>query len=205
MNQQIIFEINKVQKIIIKNLCFEGGHTYRYDPVEIIFKDGETEYIISQNDFLNHETDTLYYYLQDAIANKLTLDKSIKCNIGFLWNEYLQDKEHDLIMSEHEGLKSWIGTRYLLFSGNNIDTWMYNKNNKIFIEFTPSYKWHHSDPKQDEDFVSYEDWIKEYEPIKLVEIDSNIASVWLQKLEALMKEIKSNDSKYLHKEQGPSD
>lgn len=203
MNQDITFKIDNNQRIIIQNLCYQANHMCRYDPIEIFFQDKDKKYLISQHDYLMPQVEAFYYYLKDAIEGKLDLLPQSE-NLGYSWNKKL----HNTVIKTDEEFGQenyWKGTKYLMWSGNVFDTWLYNKNVSIFMEIKPGYKWHFQEPEEGEDFVSYEDWIKEYEPIKLVEIDSNIASIWLQKLEALMKEIKSNDSKYLHKEQGPSD
>lgn len=202
MNQNIIFRTNNNQQIIIKNICYEKNHMYRYDPVEIFFKDKNKEYLISQHDYLMPKVEAFYYYLKDAIENKLELVPRDE-NLGYSWNQDL----HNTVIKSHEKLKNqddWQGIKYLMWGGNAIDTWMYNKDGSLFIEITPGYKWHFQAPEKDEDFVSYENWIKKYRPIKLIEIDSNTAHSWMQKLEALMREIESNDARYLHREQDAS-
>ena len=69
------------------------------------------------------------------INGKLMLHTSIKKNIGFLWNEYLQDKtDSTFVFEDVEGRPSWIGQKYLLWESNtsNCATWLYCRNNTFF-------------------------------------------------------------------------
>lgn len=63
----ITFKINETQSLIIKNLCADGNHLYRWDPIEIIFKDKNAEYVINQHDHLMPKVEDIYYYLQSVI------------------------------------------------------------------------------------------------------------------------------------------
>ena len=42
-----------------------------------------------------------------------------------------------------ENIFNWVGLRYLLFESRDWDTWLYNKKDSIYLEITPSYRWHH--------------------------------------------------------------
>jgi len=205
----ITFKVNNTQSIIIKNLCYEGDHLYRWDPIEIVFKDKNTEYIINQHDHLMPQLEYFYYFLQRSIKNKLQLLKSIKENLGFLWH---QDLHICSIISQEEleNKEDWKGARYLIWGGGEFDTWLYNQNNKIYLEITPRYPWHFSDPTKEvnfipEDFISFDEWIKSYKPLALIEIDKTTAQQWLEQTKFLMKEIKKADKKYLHTPQDEID
>ena len=62
-----------------------------------------------------------------------------------------------------------------MWGGNEFDTWLYNQNNKIYLEITPGYMWHFSDQINKEDFIPYDEWIKNYKPLVIIEIDKVIA------------------------------
>lgn len=197
MKTKIIFKIDNALSLIIKNLCYEGNHLYRWDPIEIIFKDENSEYIINQHDHLMPQVEQLYDCLQGAISNKLSLLKSIKADLGYLWN---QDLNHCSITS-HEQLqkeKDWKGAKYLMWDGNKFDTWLYNKNNKIYIEITPIYPWHFNKPKAEDNYIPYDEWIKNYKPLVIIEIDKVAAKQWYDQAGKIMQEIEKNDEKYLH-------
>lgn len=197
MNQFMVFKISDSQSIVIKNICSEGNHIYRYDPVEILFKNESLEYLISENDYLMPMIERFYYYVQDAIANKLPLEEYINADLGYSWNQNL----HNTDIKTHEELKNeenWKGTRYLMWGGNEFDTWLYNQNNKIYLEITPGYPWHFIDPAGDEKFIPYDEWIKSYKPLFIIEIDKVTAQQWFDRAGRIIQEIEKADSQYLH-------
>jgi len=193
----IIFKINETQSLIIKNLCADGDHLYRYDPIEIIFKDKNTTFIISEHDHLMPSTEDLFYNLKDAIKNKLVLLKSIKADLGYLWNQDLNYR--NIVPPEkRKNEKRWKGTRYLMWESNEFDTWMFSQNNSIYLEITPAYPWQFSEPEKSEKFIPFDEWIKNYKPLALIEIDKTTAQQWLEQTKLLMQEIEKSDEKYLH-------
>ncbi len=199
MSIHTVFKINDQQDITIKNLCFEANHIYRYDPIEIVFNDHQKEYILFQHDYLMPQVETFYYYLRDAIEGKLPLSEPAELGLGFLWNQDLYNTN----MKSPDALKDepvWEGTRYLMWGGNLFSAWLYNINELIFLEISPTYPWHFREVNEEE-FTSYQEWIKNYKALCVISIDKKVAQQWLQKLETLMKEIELNDAKYLHKEQ----
>jgi hypothetical protein len=85
-----------------------------------------------------------------------------------------------------------------MWSGNIFDTWLYNKNESIWLEISPIYPWHFRDPKEGEIFVPYKEWIKSYKPVCIVEIQRKIAQQWLSQAKSIMEEIEKADSVYLY-------
>ncbi len=193
----ITFKINDTQSLIIKNLCADGDHLYRYDPVEIIFKNGNSEYIINQHDHLMPITEDLYYYLQSAIKNKLRLSKSIKGNLGYLRNQD-SDQSSIIISEKHKNPQKKKLPIYIMWGGNRFETWLYNQNNKIYLEIISLYEWNYRDPEEGEIFTSFDEWIKNYKPLAIIEIDKATAQQWFDQAGKLMQEIEKADGKYLH-------
>ncbi len=193
----IIFKINNKQSIIIKNLCYEGNHLYRWDPVDIIFKNKSLEYIISQHDYLMPKIEDIYYYLQSAIKNKLPVLKSMKGKLGYFRNQGLH-QENTASCEKPIDKEKWKTPIYIMWGGNKFNTWLYNQNNKIFLEITPCYPWHFNEPKAGDNYVPYDEWIKSYKPLIIIEIDKVTAQQWYDQAGKIMQEIEKNDEKYLH-------
>lgn len=196
-NKLIIFQISETQSLIIKNLCYQGNHLYRWDPIEIIFKDKNIEYIINQHDYLMPKIEDIYYYLQSVIKNKLCLSKSLKGNIGYLRNQ--DSEQNNISISEkHKKLLKKKLPIYIMWGGNKFETWLYNQNNKIYLEIIPLYEWAYRDPEEGEKFIPFDEWIENYKPLAVIEIDKATAQQWLEQTKMLMKEIEKSDEKYLH-------
>ncbi len=107
----------------------------------------------------------------------------------------------NVILSEtKEGNKYWIGQDYLIWESlDQYDTWIYNKNNEIFLEITPIYKWHYKDPeKEDKDYLTYEDFKKIYKPTLITKIEKETAKQWINEIDELIEIIKINDLKKDH-------
>ena len=193
------FKLNNKQFIKIVFPCSKNK-VFGADEIKIIFHNDDKDVLLFENDSLLYGINLLVDLLQDAIHKKLILHESIKKDLGFLWNEYLQDKtkyNFVKIKCEPPGPYMWIGTNHLLWEGgiNELDTWLYNKSDAIVFEITPVYKWHFVDPEKDEIFISYEKFIKNYKPIFITTIPLQVAKKWLIKAENLLKIAQGNDEK----------
>lgn len=191
MTKDIIFKINNDSFFKIEQ-SGQFDELFRYDEVIILFYYKENKYVVFNNDFLIWALRCLLE-LEFAIDNKLELDKSMKLDIGYLWNEILHNND----------LSDWPGEKYLLWSSKKglSTTWLYNKNGKIYLEISPTYKWHSLKPKKnDKDYITYKEFIKNYKPIAIIEIDKEVAKKWLIQTNELLKIIEQNDKLYFDKE-----
>lgn len=192
----ITFEIDKNQKIEIVS---ENPQKllFRYEKVQIYYHNLSSKVKLKILDKYIIEVLDKFEIMLKLILNKhLELDKSMTENIGFLWNEYLQEKTNHIFIeekSESKECESWIGTNYILWSIWGLETWIYSKKNTIYLEITPVYKWHFDEPEKNEKFIPYDEFIKNYEPIAVIKISKETAKKWLAKTEKLLKYIKLND------------
>lgn len=97
--------------------------------------------------------------------------------------------EDDLI---YEGA-NWIGTKYNVWSTNNLETWLYNKKGEIYIQVTPVYRWHYDAPKSNDKFSCYSQFVKEYKIIYKAKIERDNAIQWLNKCKEIIRIIDTND------------
>lgn len=105
--------------------------------------------------------------LKKAITYNLGLHESITEDIGYLWNEYLQT---ELDQRKKRFVKKdnfWVGLNNFLWEIKGFDTWLYNKDNKIFLEITPTYKWDYEEIEHEE-YVPYREFIKNYKTIDIL-------------------------------------
>ena len=117
----------------------------------------------------------------------LTLDKSINQNLGFMYNEYCQEKKGFVMVStdDHSSMY-WIGLNYNIWSTYNttkpmLTIWLYNdQNNNIIFEITPLYRWSFKpDEPENPDFITYEEFMKDYQPVIRRVVPRDVAIDWL--------------------------
>jgi len=133
--------------------------------------------------------------LQKAIAHKLQLHNLITQDIGYLWNEWCQEK----LDKAYEKNSEWIGWKNMVWNSDGggtqaLNTWLYNDSKgKIIFEITPDYNWHDPDAQMNVPFIPYEEFIKNYKPYIIREVPLDIAKIWLAKAKAIIKIINSPD------------
>ena len=118
-----------------------------------------------------------------------------------MWNEYTHKRDSTQWANSDQA--AWVGERYLVWSTSckyNISTWLYIKNEKIILEITPDYPWTFVDPKSGENYITYDEFIKNYKPYVIREISREIAQQWLDKTAELIHIIEVNDVLYLNKQ-----
>ncbi len=181
MGKYMTFSITDSDNIEVVRISDEED-IYRYEEVKIIYKRKEREYILYNNDFIVEAFSVLEILLYKAIAGELELHSSIKeKGIGFLSNEYFQNKPGLTMIDGEEG-KFWVGDRYLLWESMGYQTWIYNFNREIKIEVTPTYKWHFDElDEKSINFISYEEFIKNYMSCFVITISKSTAETWLNK------------------------
>lgn len=144
--------------------------------------------------------------LEQALKGNFTLDKSIKKDIGYIWNERLRKARESCKRRAQAGKKfvyrkrkPWPGTRHRLFSLMDnplrcIDTWLYAKDDKILLEVTPRHETFFPEYVRYQE--TYKAFIKNYEPITIIEISKERADAMLTILQQLIDLTKDNKCKY---------
>lgn len=156
--------------------------------VKIVYSRLNSEFILFE-DYLMEGIKAMQSILEKAIVYSLqTLDLVGKESMGFLWNEYCNKLNIENQVSDD------ITAPFHLWSTSSIigiDTWIYNIGEKIILEVSPTYRWHFDEPAGF-DCITYEQFIKEYVPIDVLEIDNSTAKEWLE----ICKDILGNTTLY---------
>lgn len=191
----IYFTLNTSEYFVIKlpHGIEEGIHLC--DEVEIEFHEDKKVYKLYL-DCIQEALMSLKNLLHKAIGGELHLHTSITKNLGYLWNEECQGDNPNLFCETSLGWPRWVGLDYHLWSTpGNFDpiltTWIYNKEDKIVLEITPSYPWHFRDPKEGENFITYDVFMNDYKPLLVREIDKGVARDWLSKCLELLQMIEN--------------
>jgi hypothetical protein len=175
------------------------GNIFRYDNIKVIYiKNNEYELILYSKDFIVEFVDVLNAALKKNLNGGKEIDKSLKKDIGYLWNEDLNCVESNISQEEEF---DWIGQKYLLWSQRGIATWLYEKEGKFILEITPVYRWHFKDPtpKEKGEYITYKQFIKNYKPYVVTEISADTIREWLEQTKYLLSLIEFNDDKFIIK------
>jgi hypothetical protein len=195
----IIFKIDKTNAIIFE-LPQVLAEAFRYDEIFVFLNQNNQNKNILYQDFLIEALRAFKRVLDRALDNKLQLHHSITKNIGYVWNEYLHDIEVPMEL-DAMGSSFWVGQKHLIWNARSSDaaTWLYESEGRFWFEVTLDYRWHFSDPKEGEEFISYEESMKAYKPIVIFEVSREDLEQWLERVRELVVLVEANDSKYLIK------
>ncbi len=156
----------------------------RFDEGSVYFYlDSSRKNLLLLKDILQEVFVPLCKMLKKGLNTEIPLPSNIQIgDLGLYYNEYLSEEDIP-------GTENFYGN-FLLWSGINIQTWLYNVNDQIYIEISPSYKWHFNEPEKDEKFVSYKDFKKKYKPVAVLEISKEKAESWLEQCKNLCLQLK---------------
>ncbi len=181
MNVIEIFKIdeNILIEILVPNLEDKSNYYYRtseklhkFDVVTVLLKINGVEIVLSI-DAINEVLMLLSGSLELALNNKIILPMNIKIGgLGSVFN----------INTHYERLDSINFSQFWLWSGRGMQSWLYNRGGKLYLEIAPSYPWLYADPTEEEKldaYITFDQFMKEYKPILVIEIDRSIAQKWL--------------------------
>jgi len=188
MNKIEFFEIDQNTYIEILIPDFEKKVNYYYEPIQslhmfdevsVVLKQGKREYLLL-SDIINEIIVTFKNSLQYALINKLLLPDVLAIGkIGYQYNIDTHNENHDLVDYSN----------FWLWSGKTIQTWIYNKNSKIYLEIAPSYPWLYREPEKDDSYITFEDFEKSYKPILVQEISRETTEKWLDKFNNILEKM----------------
>lgn len=190
----IVFVLAPQENIVVRlNESLEQVDCcYRADTY--LFRDGQSA--VLSTDSIFYDMSRLYDFLNKALHKQLLLHESLTQDIGYLCNEYYQNKT-GFVVEELVGGLDWVGYKHHLWEaysdGIRLMTWVYNNKKGIIIfEVTSCYPYLHCNPEIEQDYVAYDEWIKTYRPYFIHEIPTAIALEWLKQAEMVIKQIGDN-------------
>ncbi|MBP6869621.1 hypothetical protein KBC04_01960 [Candidatus Babeliales bacterium] len=193
----LTFIINEQEKFTMNLDCPENIiHSCNFSNLVLIINN---ETITIGKSIIDDYAQILKTKLTLALSNKLKLHSSIKKNIGYYWNQDLNEDDPDLVFNSKKG-KSWVGNIYFLWATDNskkyerFATWLYNDEaGNIIFEVTPTYPDTFIDPEDPADVVAYQEWMeKSYQPFFTRIISQDLALQWLDQVNLILKIIKEN-------------
>ena len=203
--KKLIFQLSEFEylKVITKNNIDFEKIDFCWDEIEIYFI-GQQKLLIGQQ-AVGEFFESFIGNLKKVINNKLQLHESITQNLGVMWNEKFQGKLGFIMIKASDGKSMyWVGLDYEMWAVfNNINqyvtTWLYNdKDTNIIFEVTPFYKWSVQEREpEDLDFVTYEEFMKDYQRIIQRVIPREIAIAWLDQAMKAYRSLFDNEEDFL--------
>ncbi len=147
--------------------------------------------------------------LKEAIINNLQLDKSIDQNLGHMYNQYSHEMPHQsskfvMVPTSDNSSTYWVGSNYQIWSTYNtakpmLNAWLYNnQDGEIIFEITPTYKWSFfPDDLSDPNFITYDEFMKNYQPILQRVIPHDVATQWLDQAMKIYRTFFTTEEDYI--------
>jgi len=195
MKTLIAFLISELQQIHIAINEEVKVNTYGYETDDLhIFDEVEVEYIhsgrkiILANDIVRYVVETFSTALEKSLKNELPLERSLSVGkVGYFFSK----KKYTIADASDESEKKHdIFPQYWVWSSStNIQTWLYSVHNKIYLEISPTYPWLFSDAEQGEVYTSFDEYINNYKPIALVELQKPLIVSWINECHILLQKM----------------
>lgn len=142
---------------------------------------------------------SLQQIIPKLLNNQLAIPTILQNKLGIMCNEYFMSLATDNSCMN-----------YLLFSNSHrqerpyYSSWLYNDmRGNIIFEITPQYPWNDEDEndRNHPDFISYAEFIKNYQPTIIRTIDPKYLQQWLNQVNILLPIFEENELKDLHQDE----
>jgi hypothetical protein len=185
------FEITKNTsiEILIPNAQDKFNYYYEateklnvFDQLTVLLKQNNEATILAED--MVDITITIYNnMLEKALQNQVILPEGI--DLGQIGRSYNLDIMYEISDAIDYSLFS-------VWSHKNSRTWLYNNNNKMYLEVSPLYPWLYSDleeAQKEKDFISFDEFMKTYKPIFFGEIPRASAEHWVRQCDKILESI----------------
>jgi len=199
MNLDLLtFFINNQECFVIQLDCPDNIiHSCNFSKISL--KINHDNIIIGKS-IIDDYAEVLKTKLTLALSNELKLHPSIQKNIGYYWNQDLNEENPNLVFNREKESKSWIGNIHFLWATDSskknqrYGTWLYNdKHGNIIFEVTPTYPDTFIDTQDPVDVKAYQEWMeKSYQPFYTHIISKEAAQQWLDQANLILETIKNN-------------
>lgn len=188
---------NDVLEIVIPD--FKDKYNYYYEPTEllnkfdvvsVILKSNERDFVV-MNEIIQDIACSFRYHLKKTLNNQSPLPANIP--LGGLNLLYSKDDYKNYWQDEALSCVFTIDYQqyWLWSSAGKMQSWMYNRDGKLYLEIGEIYAVSSYDERNDQEFEKY---IDDYKPLLFTEISRSQAQEWLEKCERIIRDI---DSEYI--------
>ena len=134
-----------------------------------------------------------------ALSNKLQLDSSITRDLGYYWNQDLNEEDPKLFYLNDKDGRYWIGINHFLWgtvggAERKFAVWLYNDLvGNITFQITPLFSGTLVDWDDPIEMQAYQEWMEtSYKPFFTRIIPKEVAMQWLNQANLILKTIDEN-------------
>lgn len=183
-SQQICIAINEENKTNLYGYKTDGLHIF--DEIEAKYIHNNKS-IILIHDSAQYVIETFCNSLEMILKNELMLDPSlVPGKVGYFFSKEKADNCDEIKNAKNIFSQYWVWS-----SLDNVQTWLYNANDKIYLEISPTYPWLFSDPEEAENYISFDEYMSSYNPIALVELEKSLVLSWINECHRLLQKIET--------------
>jgi len=186
----LVILVNNAILLLIPDL--KNKVNYFYKVSEKLHKFDEATVILNQNnkkfvlkiDAIQIIIEELNNILKKAKNKKIALPNNLSIGqLGYIYNqETYKNIPNDTINF----------SKYWLWSIRDIQTWLYNKKNKIYIEISPSYPWLYIEPEKTSEFITFDKFMTKYKPLLIAELNNSLIEKWITECENILSYLEEN-------------
>ena len=180
------FVLHENQKIVCfadDNITIISGYSY----ATVYLYDASHVYKISEEYPLHLFLEGLQILLKQALFGNLVVDSSLRQNLGYLWNQWIND--HTIQLTQYTDINNdmyWVGLQYQL-AAYEYAAWIYNDENyNIIFEVTPGYPFGCIDQENPEEVAKYKKWLESYKPVLKTIIAPEVAHQWIAQAQEMI-------------------
>lgn len=180
---------NKSIEIVLPDLSDKTNYYYKpsailhmFDVVTASLKMNGTQVLLC-TDTVNEVLMSFTGALEQLLQNHMVLPDTIDIgNLGSVFNINTHNENVDAVDFSH----------FWLWSSTKLQSWLYSRGNKFYIEIGPSYPWLYVTPTQEDkesSYISFEQFMQTYKPLLLTEVDRSLALTWLDDSNRILKDV----------------
>ncbi len=169
---------NKSIEIVLPDLNDKVNYYYKtsatlhiFDAVMAVLKINGIEVLLC-TDTVNEVLMSFSGSLEQLLHSNMVLPDNIDIgNLGSVFNINIHNKNFDAVNF----------SQFWLWPSPAMQSWLYSKNGKLYLEVAPSYLWLYVEPTQKEKvgaYISFEQCMQTYKPVLVTEIDRSLAQKW---------------------------
>lgn len=161
----------------------------------ILYTEIEEKVILADNvygsEYLYESINTLITCIDLAMKGEREFPKDLDTDKGIcyymnIWRNNLPERVMDNT-PEDPAKNLWLWS-----TSEGAQTFLYNINSEIYIEISSSYKWFNTEPEECEEFINFEEFIKNYHMITRFKIDKNKVEEWKELSNGILNILKKN-------------
>jgi hypothetical protein len=196
--KRLIIDKNKSIEILVPDVVNKSNYYYKpteelhkFDEVTVVLREKDTTITISI-DLADVIFESLKNMLQNVcMDNQVLLPDNIQIGeLGYYYNKDMKD-EVDLI--DYSNFAVWSGG----VSKGKYTTWLYKKDNGMYFEISPNYPWLYAEPDESSNYIPFDQFMKTYKPILVIELDRSLIEKWLDNCNGILHELEKRHAQML--------